>query len=393
MKIITIFSIMILFILLLFGKSNATPIINSVPNTMTDGQSGNVFGSGFGTHTLTIEWLGGSSGNIEQGVVGNTFSKTNWTAPSSPSYQQPQYSSTMSHSGTKSIKAFFTNTNQYDSWMYWDSGGTITKFYATWWAYMYWPGTQICTDTKEQWKMWRLRGDTSVNDVVGEIMSSDWYVPLTGAASMNYVSINCAEAYNNNACHPSGKTLWSTNSPGIQVIQPGKWQRIELIVEASSSPGTRDGKLIYQIYHTSPNSLDNIKNYTTDVMTPLDTGISGKNFRYFHFQNYIGFGDAGCNTNVGPALYLDDIYIQNGTQARVELCDSNTWLTRKHCEIQPVTSWNNSTIGVSFNKGSFQSGSTAYLYVVDSNGNVNSQGYSVTISSSIAPPVNLRKTD
>jgi hypothetical protein len=82
------------------------------------------------------------------------------------------------------------------------------------------------------------------------------------------------------------------------------------------------------------------------------------------------------------AVYVDDPYIQIGSEAHVELCDTNTWSARKHCEIQPPTNWSNSSVSLTLNKGSFNSGDTAYLYAVDSTGSVNSNGYQIVLGAS-----------
>jgi len=62
----------------------------------------------------------------------------------------------------------------------------------------------------------------------------------------------------------------------------------------------------------------------------------------------------------------------------VEIGDAATWSNCDHKEIQIPTSWSSSSIGIDVNTGSFSNG-TAYLYVVDSSGDVNSSGYEITI--------------
>ncbi len=77
-------------------------------------------------------------------------------------------------------------------------------------------------------------------------------------------------------------------------------------------------------------------------------------------------------------IWVDDVYIDN-TKARVELCEGATWSTRIACDIQIPTSWSDSTIKATVNTGTFQTDDIAYLYVVDSDGTVNSSGYQVII--------------
>jgi len=73
--------------------------------------------------------------------------------------------------------------------------------------------------------------------------------------------------------------------------------------------------------------------------------------------------------------WFDDLYIAS-TQARVELGNNSSWSSCTHREIQIPTSWSSNSITVDFNQGTFGSG-TAYLFVVDADGNA-SAGYAVT---------------
>ncbi|MBK8015279.1 MAG: hypothetical protein IPK20_00340 [Betaproteobacteria bacterium] len=55
-----------------------------------------------------------------------------------------------------------------------------------------------------------------------------------------------------------------------------------------------------------------------------------------------------------------------------------TFAACTHREIQPTTSWSTTQIKVQFNPGSFEPGSTAYLFAINENG-LASTGYPVTI--------------
>jgi hypothetical protein len=76
-----------------------------------------------------------------------------------------------------------------------------------------------------------------------------------------------------------------------------------------------------------------------------------------------------------------EIYVDN-TLSRVEICNANTKSVSDHCEIQlPETTWNNNQVQIKVNQGSFSNGQNAYLYVIDSSGIVNQNGFLVTIGS------------
>jgi gamma-glutamyltranspeptidase len=108
---------------------------------------------------------------------------------------------------------------------------------------------------------------------------------------------------------------------------------------------------------------------------PSSTGMA--EMRIGHYQG------VGMNLDV----YTDDTYIDT-TRARVEIGNAPTWAQSNVREIQIPSAWSNSSITITINQGAFSNGDTVYLYVVDSNGNVNSNGYPVTIGgiSSTNPP-------
>lgn len=98
--------------------------------------------------------------------------------------------------------------------------------------------------------------------------------------------------------------------------------------------------------------------------------------------------DAGSTSSENHSYNYDDIYL-DFTQARVELGNAPTWSGCTHREVQVPLEWSDSRIAVAVNRGSFSEGSQAYLYVVDSQGNVNSSGYPVTIGGDVdegSPP-------
>jgi hypothetical protein len=106
--------------------------------------------------------------------------------------------------------------------------------------------------------------------------------------------------------------------------------------------------------------------------------------RFLHFENYCG--NASQGSCASSSVYYDDIYVQTGTQARVELCAESTWAGKKHCEIQVPSDWSDNSVTLAANQGSFTNGQQAYLYVIDSSGALNSSGYPVTIGSGGGTP-------
>jgi len=95
----------------------------------------------------------------------------------------------------------------------------------------------------------------------------------------------------------------------------------------------------------------------------------------------------------GLEFDMDDIYVDS-TQSRVEICNSSNYSNATHCEIQIPETWTDSSVQINVNQGSFDNGSEAYLFVVDSNGNVSS-GYPVkfgseSASTELPAPTNIK---
>ena len=57
--------------------------------------------------------------------------------------------------------------------------------------------------------------------------------------------------------------------------------------------------------------------------------------------------------------------------------DSPTWSGATHKEVQLPLAWSSTSITVQLNRGSFASLAGKYLYVVDADGKVNSQGFAL----------------
>ena len=82
----------------------------------------------------------------------------------------------------------------------------------------------------------------------------------------------------------------------------------------------------------------------------------------------LGVGGMIGYPNVGGtwsgSYKFDDIYVDY-TWARVEMCDSPTWATCKHREVQPPVAWSNTNITIQMNRGTFQPGQQVFIYVLD----------------------------
>lgn len=90
--------------------------------------------------------------------------------------------------------------------------------------------------------------------------------------------------------------------------------------------------------------------------------------------HYLGHDAAGCPTYGDANSYFANVYVDT-TMARVQVCSGSTWASPGQCEIQIPSAWSTSAITVTLNQGGLASLTNQYLYVVDSNGNVNANGF------------------
>ncbi len=342
------------------------PIIQDVTGEqLSPGSVIQITGTGFGSNDSDIEWLGGTDGNIEQGEAGVVLNKDKWSISSNNGgFTSPVYDNTIAHSGSKSIKCSINSNdageNKWGSGFTYNNETQISKVYATWWVYI-----DPAEGEGGQWKMWRLRPNSNVSDTEGEIMSSSWY-EADCSHKQQYIMLYGDEPYSNSYPDANDALRWLSDSDAPEVRQ---WTRMEVFAEESTGTGDRNGSLIYNI-HKQTETVKNTTNWERNIITR--TNIPDR-WQYFVFQNYWG-NDNADNANI----WIDDIYIQVGSRARVELCDSENWESRTHCEIQEPISWASGTLQIKLNKASFQTGDTAYLFVINEAGNV-SNGFEIVI--------------
>ena len=87
-----------------------------------------------------------------------------------------------------------------------------------------------------------------------------------------------------------------------------------------------------------------------------------------------GVADNDASFPTTNTFGLDDIYVDN-TWARVMIGNAPTWAASTVHDIEIPTAWSGNSISVVLHNDSLPNFSGAYLYVFDSNGSVNQNGY------------------
>lgn len=349
--------IFLLISLSIFAPMNlfAAPGITGVSGTLSDGQAISISGSSFGSHPLKIEWIGGPAGLIETSTADQIPTKDKWYFDSNIG-ADTLIATDQVHSGSKSLKSDANSSEPNGDIRYdWGSAIDVHQYiFISWWV------RRIHTGSG-QWKMFRLGTINNITDNETESTLFNW---------------DTQQIWGILAGRNESDTVASWNPPFPSA--DNRWYRMDYIIYTSAI-NTADGIYTLNLYDPDGGSfqtktLSNIKSTrTADLL-----------YRYLIWQNYHG------NGITDQTVWTDDIYIQVGTQARVEIGENSTWGNCKHMEIQYPTAWANEAITFTLNKGSFAEGGTVYLYIVDENGNVSdqdpattgAQGYPITISSS-----------
>ncbi len=341
----------------------ADPSINSLSGTVADGSTLTINGANFGTHALNLTTL---NSNIEGGTVGNVFSKPgNWTSSDDTSdMYAPRYNSTYYHSGTKSLKMYMRQNeseNKYDSFVLYNVGSNIVEegLVSFWVRY-----NPILTDAVAQWKIWRVHDGASSAEGV-----------YTGSiVGYSHFALSYWMNWDNECQHlNTSRHGWRTNALnyffGSDVdlhLCQDIWYHVKVYFRRSSAPNVADAM------------HDGWFSDGTTIQPVTGTGLKSHEsewlaFRMFNFGYY--FGDSDPKE---AEIYYDDIYVQWGTRAHVEVCEASTYAASKHCETQIPSSWATDSVAVTEVQGSFVSLEGKYVYITNSSGDVNDNGYSIT---------------
>jgi hypothetical protein len=356
---------LLIMLIIIFGSFSAwaAPSVTGISGTVSNGQSVTISGSSFGSKSPAAPYLWDTVDNISaySGVSTGTAvpvgSGYPWSANNSTSYPvMINKTSQLRGVRTANYQAGSGGSNPNCSGMTLgyptatNPGGNY--LYVTWWLYRGYSDSDVASTSNKHLRAidatsWPGNYEMSLTTNVGcYLYDADTSTYLSGTTNGGSGNIHS----------------W----PGWPV--PSTWGREELLVNSSSPaftvgtpgtylPGTGDGN-----YDTlsSSGGMTSPLIYVDGIGWDIDTSING-------------------------ATYFGEIYIDN-TWARVEACDASTWTARSHCEIQIPSAWSASSITATVNQGSFATGTTVYLYVLDSTNTPNASGLAITIGGGSSGP-------
>ena len=228
------------------------------------------------------------------------------------------------------------------------------KIYMSWWILIP-EGTQIPGENNPDGTNWKnvwIQGAWSADDDI--IVPTFFWVD------------NAIISWNNSPYHK-----WVTPS-----LRKGQWKRLSTWINAWYA---NDGQVHY--WELTDSWL---------VAQAYDDNVSVLNSWWIFERIRInGYGREQLNSYP----MFDDVYIATGdnARARVEIGNSSTYTSSTNLAVSTPSSWSDTSIQLQFRKGSFTPNQTAYLYVIDASGNVNTNGYPITIGASSStdttPPV------
>ena len=323
------------------------PVISAVSGTVSHGSSLQISGSGFGSKSTAapLKW-----DTFENGTDNTALS--GWSLSATPDGTRvPRYSTLRRRPNSNlSARADFSNGN-------WGSNFAIT-------------GTPLPRVYLDAWYYYQPASPYSRNHKLFRIHSN------TDSPNL-YYNLYCATGYS----HLSQDGVSGGNYHYWPWIGPeyfaGKWVHLQVYLE-ESSPGVDDGTALMWIDGVL--WVNQVRNFRTRD--------SSTNWNSIYLGNYVGHGsDASCAASGDAWTFWDDVYIDT-TPARIEIGDASTYSATRHREIQIPSAWSSSAISITLNRGGFSSLDGKYLYVTDSAGRVNANGFPLaTAPDTTAPTV------
>ena len=356
----------------------AAPAITGVSGTIKGGESVTISGSGFGTKATAAPK---KFDTFDNGVNGTPLNARDgsWRIYECANGGNPNpncdgqgalYSNAFAHSGSLSVGRRIVNFENFNTNYYTYPQPSTEMFISYWWR-----TANADSSDKTIIKMSRINSSTAAGG--GGVYNGAGGTTLGGTFDlMSGSGPYCA--FNNGTAMQ--ELFFSTTDGSVaRLATPPRntWIRVDMHKKLSS-PGVSNGAISINML-----GVDSASN-----MAAM-TRAAGKSFLLDTVL--LGLED-GAAANHSYEMYIDDMYIDT-TPARIEICNSSTWNARTSCEIQPATSWSASSVTFTGNQGSIAASSSRYLYVVDSTGAANSNGYPITFgatTSTLAPPTGLK---
>lgn len=382
MIMILIFTI---FFSLFANLTHADPIINNVSGSVNHNSSISLSGANFGSKSPAAPCLWDNGENDTHGgnvsinypdAVRSFYDTIAMVWPHSGcaddyelNYRRHPF--TNPYSGARPIPGPHDRSNNYLAAGAW---GPEPVNYARDIAVGYYRGA---TGSPKWYAIWYVRhdentwptgcGGSGCNNVkVWDLENGDDYLGSSGHLYCACNGASCYADHSNSQCLGMNAIICGDNDcTNWTKSELGNWIHDEVVFRNNPA------KLLETKFD---NQSAGTKQFDKNCSGPM-LGWDPKAFFVGGFNRYFDYGNG--YTHGGMWRYFDDIYIDD-TWSRVMLANNSNYANATILEPQIPSAWSHSSITVKVNLGAL-TGSTAYLFVFDSNNNRNSTGYPVTI--------------
>ena len=175
-----------------------------------------------------------------------------------------------------------------------------------------------------------------------------------GSGDSGWTNINFFYGGSGYVCFNNGSIV---ETIGWSTAQQNTWSTLEMLTELSTA-GIDDGLVMYDNVGINKVLSDSCINRATGEIFKKDTVILG-----------LMFANISTLPSSKVEMWIDDVYIDI-TRARVMIGDNAVYANCTNREIQIPTAWATDEVTVTENDGAFTAGDTAYLFVINSDGEV-----------------------
>ena len=318
----------------LAGDAWAAPAISSISGTVSAGQTLTLSGTDFETKTTAAP----IRFDTFEGGTNNTTLSSPWQNYSGGS--GTQYKTGRAWGG--SVSAGRNITEESFNASYITFTGRNEVFYS-YWLYV----DNLANGESINLKLGRISSSAASNNPYNGVgtQSLTTYTDMYPAYPDPYL------AYWPDEGGEAGVNAWDHMD-----VPKGAWVRIDCHAKVSIPAGTSNGAA--ECLAMYPGQWQDGISDTT-----LNTRPSGS---WQYTSVLLGTMD-GTTGGQNYDVYIDDVYVDD-TLARVEICSTNTWSTRTKCNVQPASSWSDTSVAVTINPSQFSG--TAYLFAVNASGEV-----------------------
>jgi hypothetical protein len=333
--------------------------------TISDGEQITISGTNFGDHGPIVHMFD----NFELGTSGNAIENQNATVGSWSQglRASASYTNLYPRNGSMSMQAWCgtTNTEDYENVIV--TLPNVTTVIQSYWVYIpegqNWPGTG--GDSGHNWKFSWMGGSARTFD--------NDYISLVTMGDPIHTVFTAGSDDNQTTARYGYGVEGGINTSDFNMAK-GTWIRFMFYVKG----GLSDGEV--KFWQLSSEGNEQLPLTNTDPANTFTLEI-GHNYTWVNFPGYM-------RGETGTYVQYDDIYVAYGdaAQARLEICNNQTYASSTNCAIFTPTSWSSSSIVANVRTGSFAEGNTAYLFVINSDGEVQATGVEVTIGPGITVP-------